>query len=149
MRAEDICAECAKVVQEAIGNNETKNLLLVLTGGEPSLQADAALIETLHRAGYYIAIETNGTHPLPDGIDWVCCSPKEGCRLSLQKADEVKVVYTDENPEHWREAITSTHWYLQPLDSGTHTNVEETIRYIKSHPWWRLSLQSHKIVGIR
>lgn len=166
MRAEDICAECAKVVREAIGNNETKNLLLVLTGGEPSLQADAALIHALHQAGFYIAIETNGTHPLPDGIDWVCCSPKEGSQVILKQADEVKVVFTDTDPEHWRTSLTARHYYLQPLDSCPKNNAEDsaphhaadsiprnnaaaTIRYIQSHPWWRLSLQTHKLTGIR
>lgn len=149
MRAEDICAAAEKAVRDAMVDPNAPNLLLVLTGGEPSLQADTALINTLHQAGYYIAIETNGTCPLPDGIDWVCCSPKEGSRLSLQQADEVKVVYTERSPEHWREALSSTHWYLQPLDAGTQNNVAETIRYIQAHPWWRLSLQTHKLTGIR
>ena len=124
MRAEDICAAAEKAVRDAMVDPNAPNLLLVLTGGEP-------------------------TCPLPDGIDWVCCSPKEGSRLSLQQADEVKVVYTERNPKHWREALSSTHWYLQPLDAGTHNNVAETIRYIQAHPWWRLSLQTHKLIGIR
>ncbi len=158
MRAEDICAAAEKAVRDAKVDPNAPNLLLVLTGGEPSLQVDDALLNVLHQAGYYIAIETNGTCPLPDGIDWVCCSPKEGSRLSLQQADEVKVVYTGQSPEPWREAVYARHYYLQPLDSGPQTNAtnsasrnnaKETIRYIQAHPWWRLSLQTHKLTGIR
>ena len=145
MTVEQIVAEMLSLYD--VPNERRK--MCVLTGGEPSLQVDKPLIDALHQAGFYICIETNGTRPLPDGIDWVCCSPKEGSRLSLQQADEVKVVYTERSPEHWREALSSTHWYLQPLDAGTQNNVAETIRYIQAHPWWRLSLQTHKLTGIR
>ena len=88
-----------QIVNSAIQLN-AKARYVILTGGEPSLQVDDELINALHNAGYKIAIETNGTRPLPEKIDWITCSPKEGSKLYLQQADEVKVVYTGINPEH-------------------------------------------------
>jgi organic radical activating enzyme len=120
----------------------------VLTGGEPSLQADAALTEALHRYGQTITIETNGTHPLPDGIDWVTLSPKAGTKIVLPRADEVKVVLTaDTLPDlpRWLEVYPDAHHYLQPCSQ---TNTEDAVAYILSHPAWRLSLQTHKYIHI-
>ncbi|MBO4518886.1 MAG: hypothetical protein J5704_02475, partial [Paludibacteraceae bacterium] len=144
------------------------------TGGEPSLQVDKPLIDALHNAGFYICIETNGTRPLPDGIDWITCSPKESSitnlqspisNLSLRRANEVKVVFTGTyDPEIWRTKIEAEHWMLQPLrytgewllehavdewEDDRNDNLDDTVRYILSHPFWRLSVQLHKIVGLR
>jgi len=149
--------------------NERRKMC-VLTGGEPSLQVDRPLIEALHKAGFYICIETNGTHPLPEGIDWITCSPKEFSLttkhpLALKRVNEVKVVFTGTyDPEVWRTQIEAEHWMLQPLryngdllmESGVdewaddrNDNLDETVRYILTHPFWRLSVQLHKIIGLR
>ncbi len=161
MEAEEIVAEVRALY--AIPNERRK--MVVLTGGEPCLQADKALIDALHEAGFYICIETNGTLPLPAGIDWITCSPKAGSKLALEQADEVKVVFTgDYDPAIWRKHLKATHWLLQPLryngewlmQSGIdewgddrNDNLDETVRYILSHPFWRLSVQLHKIIGLR
>ena len=122
---------------------------VVLTGGEPALQIDEALIEALHQQGFRVHIETNGTRPLPQGIDWITCSPKEGSSLALRQADEVKIVYTGDNPEHWKDEIQADYWLLQPLDHNGANNAAETAQYVLAHPQWRLSLQIHKILGLR
>ena len=128
-----------------------------LTGGEPSLQIDSELIKALHEAGFLVHIETNGTKTLPSGIDWVTLSPKEDVeglvgngRVILQEADELKLVYSDKvDPSRWISFPASWH-FLQPcsLSDGS-ANISETVFYILSHPSWRLSLQTHKFLGIR
>lgn len=121
--------------------------LIVLTGGEPALQVDNPLLTALHGLGMPVCIETNGTHALPDGIDWVTCSPKEGTRLALNRADELKVVLTeDTQPEQWLTQIQADHLFLQPCSCQ---NTEQVIDYILHHPHWRLSLQTHKYLHIR
>lgn len=117
---------------------------VVLTGGEPSLWIDATLLERLHRADKYVCIETNGTHPLPDGIDWITCSPKDGAPVVLPRADEVKVVYQGQDIAPY-ERIAARHYFLQPC-SGR--NIRETAECVLRHPRWRLSLQTHLIIGI-
>ena len=149
MTAESICEACINLTRDFIRSTNNGKILVVLTGGEPSLQADEALVEALHRAGFYVSIETNGTRPLPRGIDWITCSPKEGSKVILQEADELKVVYTGHSPEPWRELIHACHYYLQPLADVQESNTSATIQYIQQHPWWRLSLQTHKLTGIR
>lgn len=139
----------------------SERMLLVLTGGEPSLQADEALVDALHEAGFYIAIETNGTHVLPNGIDWVTCSPKDA-PVVLSRADEVKVVYRGQDVEEWYGKLKAQHYFLQPCDlrfesrsSGSdeglqsYSTISETIAYILTHPHWQLSMQMHKVAGIR
>ena len=161
MTAEQIVAEAEELYD--VPNERRK--MVVLTGGEPSLQIDEALIDTLHHAGFYICVETNGTHPLPDGIDWITCSPKEGTKLALTQANEVKVVFTGTyDPEIWRTRLKAEHWMLQPLrytgewlmtsgidewEDDRNDNLPETVRYILAHPFWRLSVQLHKIAGLR
>lgn len=185
MSAEAIVAEALDLYD--VPNERRK--MVVLTGGEPSLQVDKPLIEALHDAGFYICIETNGTRPLPDGIDWITCSPKieayprpslkggekkksfpsgedlREARLALRRVNEVKVVYTgDYDPEIWRNQLEAEHWMLQPLrftgewliehaidewEDDRNDNLDDTVRYILSHPFWRLSVQLHKIVGLR
>lgn len=132
---------------------------VVLTGGEPSLQADDALVEALHQAGYYIAVETNGTHPLPAAIDWVTLSPKDQFTphvppLALKKIDEIKVIFDGEHdPEAYSNLAPSAYLCLQPCDTGSaETNREITskcVDYILAHPHWHLSLQTHKIIQIQ
>ncbi len=125
---------------------------VVLTGGEPGLQVDSELIEAF--AGWFIQIETNGTMPLPDGIDWITCSPKEGGAPVLDKVDELKLLWTgpDTRPERF-DMIDAQCRSLQPCDtSDPALNARltaEAVAYIMAHPRWRLSLQTHKLIGIR
>lgn len=125
---------------------EDKHALVVLTGGEPSLQVDTELLDCLHGLGMTICMETNGTRPLPAGLDWVTCSPKEGSKVLIEAADEVKVVYTGHDPEIWHRQIKAKHYLLQPCSCE---NTQEVIGYILQHPCWRLSLQTHKYTAIR
>lgn len=118
--------------------------MVILTGGEPGLWIDEQLIEKLHEAGKYVAIETNGTCVLPENIDWVTCSPK-GAPLKVKRIDEVKVVYQGQDVSPYLELPARQH-FLQPCSCQ---NTEEVIEYIKAHPQWRLSLQTHKLIDIR
>ena len=127
--------------------NSTPSPLIILTGGEPALQVDDALLTALHTTGMPICIETNGTHPLPQGIDWITCSPKQGTHLALTRANELKIVLTDNTaPEHWLTQIQADHLFLQPCSCQ---NTEQVVDYILLHPHWRLSLQTHKYLHIR
>ena len=117
--------------------------VVILTGGEPSLWIDQAFIDLLHRAGKYICIETNGTNPLPEGIDWVTCSPK-GAPLRVTHMDEVKVVYTGQDLTVYA-GLKATWHFLQPCSCR---NTKEVVEYILHHPQWRLSLQTHKLINI-
>ena len=122
----------------------------VCTGGEPLLQLDVALVEALHARGFEIAVETNGTVLPPPGIDWICLSPKAGGVLALQRADELKLVFPQAGAEPARfEDVRATHRFLQPLDGperGEH--VRRAVAYCLADPRWRLSLQTHKVLGI-
>lgn len=126
---------------------------VVLTGGEPLLQVNQALIEALHQSGFEIAVETNGTQRPPNGIDWICVSPKANAPLILDTGDELKLVYPqpDLPPEKVAQLDFKT-FYLQPMDDADPTiqaaNQQATIRYCLAHPQWRLSLQTHKLLGI-
>ena len=118
--------------------------MVVLTGGEPSLWIDEAFVEKLHQAGKYVCIETNGTHPIPDSVDLITCSPK-GAPVVLTRIDEVKVVYTgDEDVEPYLTLPAQVH-FLQPCSCK---NTQEVVAYIQEPPQWRLSLQTHKWIGI-
>lgn len=119
--------------------------IVILTGGEPSLWIDDKLISRLHEAEKYICIETNGTHRLPAGIDWVTCSPKEGAPVVLRRVDEIKVVYTGQDLSAYA-AIPASYHYLQPCSCQ---NTKEVVAYILQHPEWRLSLQTHKLIDIQ
>jgi 7-carboxy-7-deazaguanine synthase (Cx14CxxC type) len=124
---------------------------VVCTGGEPLLQLDAVLIAALHAKGFEIAIETNGTLAPPSGIDWVCVSPKAGANLVLTRGNELKLVYPQEDaaPERYAH-LAFEHFFLQPMDSPSRqVNIEGATRYCLAHPQWRLSLQTHKLIGIR
>lgn len=161
MTSDQIIAEICELYD--LPNERRK--MVVMTGGEPGLQVDDALVDALHAAGFFVCIETNGTRPLPVAIDWVTCSPKEGTRLALHKVNEVKVVFTGTyDPEVWRSQLEAEHWMLQPLrytgewlmmsgidewEDDRNDNLPETVRYILAHPFWRLSVQLHKIAGLR
>ena len=123
---------------------------VVLTGGEPLLQVDPALIAALHAEDFTIAIETNGTLPAPPGIDWVCVSPKAAAKLVLDHGDELKLVYPQpEAPPERFAGLAFRHFLLQPMDGPARArHTEAAIAYIQAHPRWRLSLQTHKFIGI-
>ncbi|MCP9784957.1 7-carboxy-7-deazaguanine synthase [Cyanobium sp. N5-Cardenillas] len=139
---------------EAILNHAdtgTAKPYVVLTGGEPALQTDAALVHALHARGATVAIETNGTRPIPEGLDWVCVSPKAGSELAIQAGDELKVVF----PQYGLDpcgllGLKFSFRYIQPMD-GPHIeeNTKLAIDYCLRHPEWRLSLQTHKVLGVR
>jgi 7-carboxy-7-deazaguanine synthase (Cx14CxxC type) len=124
---------------------------IVLTGGEPLLQVDAALIAALKAAGFEIAVETNGTQPAPPGIDWICMSPKAGTEIVLRKGDELKLVWPQPGIDvQALESLDFRHFLIQPMDGA---NLEKTraaaIDFVLSHPRWRLSIQTHKLLGLR
>jgi 7-carboxy-7-deazaguanine synthase (Cx14CxxC type) len=123
---------------------------VVCTGGEPLLQLDAELVSALHRRGFEIAVETNGTRPPPAGLDWICVSPKAGAELVVRAGDELKLVYPQPGAEPERfEALAFRHLFLQPMDGpARERNTEAALRYCLAHPRWRLSLQTHKLLGI-
>ncbi len=124
--------------------------LVVCTGGEPLLQMDTALIEALHGQGSEIAVETNGTRQPPAGIDWTCMSPKAGAKVVLRRGDELKLVFpqTGAEPERYQD-FDFRHFFLQPMDGPELArNTELAVRYALEHPQWRLSLQTHKLLGI-
>ena len=123
---------------------------VVCTGGEPLLQLDAELVSALHRRGFEIAVETNGTRPPPPGLDWICVSPKAGAELVVRAGDELKLVYpqTGAEPERF-EPLAFRHFFLQPMDGpARERNTDAALRYCLAHPRWRLSLQTHKLLGI-
>ena len=123
---------------------------IVCTGGEPLLQLDAPLVAALHEAGFEIAIETNGTLLPPEGIDWICVSPKAGAALTLTRGDELKLVYPQQgiDPATF-EKLDFTHFQLQPMDNARQQeNTAKAAAYCRDHPQWRLSLQTHKFIGI-
>lgn len=123
---------------------------VVLTGGEPMLQVDGDLIDALHAAGFTIAIETNGTLPVPREIDWICVSPKAGADLQQRSGDELKLVFPQSglDPEPLLE-LAFANRYLQPMDGpDVAVNTQKAVAYCRANPGWRLSLQTHKLLGI-
>jgi 7-carboxy-7-deazaguanine synthase len=127
-----------------------ENRLVVLTGGEPLLQVDPALIDALHAEGFAIALETNGTIAAPPGIDWVCVSPKADAALAQQTGQELKLVYPQEGVDPARfERLAFERFALQPMDGADREGATRAaIAYCLAHPRWRLSLQTHKYLGI-
>ena len=125
--------------------------LVVCTGGEPLLQLDTRAIDALHAAGFEIAVETNGTQPAPAGLDWICVSPKSTAPLVLTSGDELKLVYPQQDapPERF-ESLGFRHFFLQPMDGpNLDDNMRAAVAYCLAHPRWRLSVQTHKVLGIR
>jgi 7-carboxy-7-deazaguanine synthase len=124
---------------------------VVCTGGEPLLQLDDALIDALHDRGFDVAVETNGTRPAPASLDWICVSPKAGAPFVQTTGSELKLVYPQDNaPPEKFAALDFRHFFLQPMDGpDIERNTEDAIEYCLRHPQWRLSIQTHKLVGIR
>ena len=144
-RAEDLATAAA-----AKAPGGAKGMLLVCTGGEPLLQLDAPLIDAFHARGFEVAVETNGTIEAPPGLDWICVSPKADTPLKQTTGDELKLVYPQEaaRPEAF-EGLAFSRFSLQPMDGpDVEENTRRTVEYCLAHPRWRLSLQTHKIVGI-
>jgi len=125
---------------------------VVCTGGEPLLQLDTNAIDALHKKGFEIGVETNGTLPAPSGIDWLCVSPKADSKVVLRKGNELKLVYPQAEPESDPSRFVDwdfDHFYLQPMDIGTSgSRVEQTVEYCLKNPKWKLSLQTHKMIGL-
>ncbi|HEY4009629.1 MAG TPA: 7-carboxy-7-deazaguanine synthase [Acidobacteriaceae bacterium] len=123
---------------------------VVCTGGEPLLQLDSALIDALHQLNFWVAVETNGTIAVPKGVDWVCVSPKAGAPLSVTHGDELKVVYPQATDPNEYLNLEFSHFFIQPLDGpDSSASVAAAIAFCQNNPSWRLSLQTHKIIGIR
>jgi 7-carboxy-7-deazaguanine synthase len=125
--------------------------LVVCTGGEPLLQLDDAAVGALHAAGFEIAVETNGTQRAPDGIDWICVSPKSNAPVVLRSGNELKLVFPqDDAPPERFESLDFEHFFLQPMDGPlVEENTRRAVAYCLAHPRWRLSVQTHKVLGIR
>jgi 7-carboxy-7-deazaguanine synthase (Cx14CxxC type) len=146
--ADDLAAAIARAWPR--GSPARARPLLVCTGGEPLLQLDEALIRAVHAEGFEIAVETNGTTPPPEGLDWICVSPKADAELVLRRGDELKLVFPQDGAEPARfESLPFTLFFLQPMDGpDRERNTQLALRYCLAHPQWRLSLQTHKILGI-
>lgn len=139
-----------EVASQWFGNGTSKRFV-VITGGEPLLQLDAPLIESLHQFSFEIAIETNGTLEAPPGLDWICVSPKAGTLIRQRSGNELKLVYPQQGitPAEL-ERLDFDHFFLQPMDGPEiERNTELAARYCLEHPRWCLSLQTHKLLGIR
>jgi 7-carboxy-7-deazaguanine synthase (Cx14CxxC type) len=131
-------------------DSDAARRFVVCTGGEPLLQLDEGIIEALHAHGFEVAVETNGTIAAPAGLDWLCVSPKAGADLKQRSGDELKLVYPQvgADPRDF-EALAFKHFFLQPMDGLSRAdNTELALRYCLDHPQWRLSLQTHKFLGI-
>lgn len=144
--------ELAEAVAKAwpSGGDAGVRKFVVCTGGEPLLQLDEPLVEALHAHGFDIAIETNGTQPAPRGIDWICVSPKAGTDVVLRAGNELKLIFPQPGAEPERyEHFQFTHFFLQPMDGPDRVeNTRLAVQYCLGHPRWRLSLQTHKLIGI-
>ncbi|PWC91875.1 7-carboxy-7-deazaguanine synthase [Azospirillum sp. TSO5] len=139
----------AAVIAQAWGPSRSHRYV-VFTGGEPLLQLDAALLEAVHAEGFEAAVETNGTLEPPLGLDWVCVSPKAGSEWVLRRGHELKLVYPQpELPPEGLEGLDFQHFWLQPMDGPERNhNIEAAVAYCQKNPKWRLSLQTHKFIGI-
>ena len=147
----DSAAALALHVREAWPDKASGRPFVVCTGGEPLLQLDPALIDALHQQGFEVAVETNGTIAAPNGVDWICVSPKAGSELVQRSGQELKFVYHQEDapPPEAFTGLDFEHFFLQPMDGPDlirHTAA--AVEYCKAHPQWRLSLQTHKMIGI-
>jgi len=143
--ADDLARACAAARGPTTGPS-----LVVLTGGEPMLQVDDALIDALRGRGFSIAIETNGTLPVPDAVDWICVSPKAGNALVQRTGDELKLVFPQAGLDPGDlVGLDFAHRFLQPMDGPERdANTGLAVAYCKAHPPWRLSIQTHKLIGI-
>ena len=134
---------------------------VVLTGGEPTLQVENPFIDELHEAGFYVAMETNGTRDVPSNVDWVTCSPKDWyvdtAKTKLEKCNEIKLVVDDTVPsallENWADTMEAEEYYIQPCDTGDKEKntfiINRCVEFVKNDPRWKLSLQQQKILNVR
>ena len=144
-------ADVVAALDAVWGQGRASDKAVVFTGGEPLLQLDPALIAAVKAAGYFIAVETNGTIAAPAGIDWICVSPKGENRLKQLNGQELKLVWPQANldPEDFT-ALDFERFYLQPMDSAAReANTQAVINYCLAHPRWRMSVQTHKLVGLK
>ncbi len=134
----------------AVPPAQDRNRYVVCTGGEPLLQLDGALIDALHARDFEVAVETNGTQPAPPQLDWICVSPKAGAPLVQRSGDELKVVWPQEALElALLETLDFRHFFLQPMDGPARAAaLDACVAWCRTHPRWRLGLQTHKLVGI-
>ena len=142
--------EITNIINSLWNVNVQTEPYVVCTGGEPLLQMDESLIKAIHKAGFEIGLETNGTMIPPDGIDWICVSPKANADLVLKNGNELKVVYPQcgMNPR-MHEKLNFDHFYIQPMDGiDQKNNIKRSEKFVLDHPKWKLSLQTHKILGI-
>jgi len=140
--------DLVKKIKSVHPNGE--EIFVVFTGGEPALQLDDALVNALHRIGAVLAVETNGTLELPTGLDWITVSPKANTEIVITRGDELKLVFPQvENKPEQYTSLDFEHYYLQPMDGLTvEESTKSCIQYCKENPQWKLSLQTHKILGI-
>ncbi len=144
-------AELARAVEAAWTPEDASRRFVVLTGGEPLLQVDDALLEELHRRQFFVAVETNGTIVPPAGIDWVCVSPKAGAPLAVSGGSEIKLVFPQAglSPADY-EQMDFDHFFLQPMDSPLRAeNTRKVVEFCQQHPKWRVAVQTHKLIGVR
>ena len=142
--------EITNIINSLWNVNVQTEPYVVCTGGEPLLQMDESLIKAIHKAGFEIGLETNGTMIPPDGIDWLCVSPKANADLVLKNGNELKIVYPQcgMNPR-MHEKLKFDHFYIQPMDGiDQKNNIKKSEKFVLDHPKWKLSLQTHKILGI-
>ena len=149
LNADGMVVDFSHIKETVKGKLDHRNLNEVLpfnpTAENIARWIDEAFIDRLHQAGKYVCIETNGTNPLPQNIDWVTCSPKQGVKLGITRMDEVKVVYEGQDIEVY-ELLPAEYFFLQPCSCS---NTAETVACVMQHPKWRLSLQTHKLIDIR
>jgi 7-carboxy-7-deazaguanine synthase len=147
--------DSAKALANAVASfwpaSDTQHRFVVLTGGEPLLQVDEALVDALHALHFTIAVETNGTVQPPKGIDWLCMSPKAGSQRVVETGQELKLVFPQVGAEPaLYESLNFENFYLQPMDGpNAAANTAAAVAYCQAHPRWRLSVQTHKLIGIR
>ena len=142
--------EITNIISDLWPESQSSRPYIVCTGGEPLLQMDNTLIETIHDAGFEIGLETNGTILPPQGIDWICVSPKSKADFILKKGNELKIVFPQSgiNPRQ-HENLEFEHFFIQPMDGEKQKeNIKKSEEFVFKHPQWKLSLQTHKIVGI-
>jgi 7-carboxy-7-deazaguanine synthase len=147
---DELAAAIAALWRNGQDSNDKANRYVVLTGGEPLLQVDDALLQALHARGFTCAVETNGTIAAPEGLDWICVSPKAGTELALKKGNELKLVFPQSGLDPAELlSLDFEHFFLQPMDGpNVAAHTEAAVAYCLSHPRWRLSLQTHKFIGI-
>jgi len=152
-RFETACALAERVASTWPAANGGSVPYVVCTGGEPLLQLDAPLIDAFHSQGFEVGVETNGTQSAPAGLDWICVSPKANAPLTLTSGDELKLVFPQIEAEaqpRCFEHLAFRHFSLQPMDGpALSDNIRRTVEYCLAHPRWRLSLQTHKLLGLR